>query len=111
MEELFFFSSPRKKLRQGQDYVIRAWPCVENDVLLHYLEEVSEQLDLQMAKSKPHSVIHACCKVYRDNKIILHPQKNSLGAVFACKLLHGAFRQGLYFPLYCYAPTERSGRD
>lgn len=96
---------------QGQDYGPLAWPRVENDVLLHYLEEVTEQLDLKLSKSKPHSVIHVCCKVYRAKIIVLHPQKNSSGAVFAQKLLHGGFRQRLSFPLYCWAPTERSGRD
>lgn len=30
---------------QGHTYVILAWPCIENDVLMHYLEEVTEQLD------------------------------------------------------------------
>lgn len=44
------------------------WPCVENDILVHYLEEVTEQVDLKLSKSKPYSVIHVYHKAYRAKK-------------------------------------------
>lgn len=40
-----FFTALSGKLMQGHAYVILARPCIENDVLMHYLEEVTEQLD------------------------------------------------------------------
>ena len=51
---------------QGQDYVILVWPCVENGILLHCLEEVTEQLDLKLSKSKPRSIIHICYTKYTE---------------------------------------------
>lgn len=36
--------------------------------LLHYLGEVTVQLDLKSSKSKPQSVIHVCCKVQDQQK-------------------------------------------
>jgi len=92
---------------QGQDYVIVAQPCVESDVLLLYLEDVTKPLDLKLPKSKPHSVSR--CKAYRASQIIFHPQKKSLGAVFARKLLHSGFRQGL--PTILQAMLLQKGQE
>lgn len=98
---LFPFASLRRKLIQGQDCVVLARPCVQRDVLLQYLEEVTEQLDSKLSKSKPCSVIHVCCRACRAYRILLHPREKSSGAAFARELLHGGFRQGLYLPLRC----------
>lgn len=85
----FPFASPRKKPIQEQDCVVLAWPCVQRHVLLHYLEEVTEQLDLQF-KCKPHPVIHGCCKVCRAYRILLPAQEKNSGAAPAPELLPGA---------------------
>lgn len=104
---LFPFASLRRKPIQGQDCVALARPCVHRDVLLHYLEEVTEQLDLKLSKSQPHSVTHVCCKVCRAPRILLPPLEKSSGAAPGPELLHGAFGQGLCLP--CSA--ERSGGE
>lgn len=104
---LFPFASPRRKPIQGQNCVVLARPCVQRHVLLHYLEEVTEQLDLKLSKSKPHSVIHGCQTVCRAYRIPLPAQEKSSGAASAHELLHSAFGQGLCLP--CTA--ERSGES
>lgn len=82
----FPFCFPRRKPIEGQDCVVLALPCVQGRVLLHSLEEVIEQLDSKLSKSKPHPVIYGCCKVCRAYRILLRAQEKSSGAASAPEL-------------------------
>lgn len=72
MSSNFFPLLLGRKLRQEQD-------CHTGMALCHCFtvlpEQVTEQQDLTLSKSKPHSVTHTCYKAYRANKFILQSQE------------------------------------
>lgn len=109
VEALFFFPPLRRKLVQGQVDVILAWPCVVNDVLLHYMEEVAEQLDLTLSKSKPHSVIHVCCQCTEPTKSLSIHRKMAWEQFLPVSFCMVAL--GRVFTSHCTAMLLQKGQE